>query len=83
MAVNEQGLDPDKDYTQTDNEFWDCSDGAHPAWWRGEKFGCEAMTRLMTEWLDKPLEELKRGCHQAGIQALKERVLELRAKHGF
>lgn len=84
MVADEMGFDPDENYTAVDNPFWDATDGAHPAWWRGEEYGCKAMIRLFNEWLDKPLEELKDGgTHYADVQALKERILELRAKHKF
>ncbi len=82
MVADAQGFDPDKNYVQIDNEFWDGTDGAHQAWWRGEKFGCQQTIRVVTEWLDKPLEDI-RGCSQADVQVLKERIMELRAKHGF
>lgn len=35
MAADKYGFDPDKTTTTPDNEFWDATDAAHPAWWRG------------------------------------------------
>jgi len=81
MVADEQGFDRDLDRTVVDNPFWDCTDGAHPAWWRGETYGVQGMIRLVNEWLDKPLDDdLMAGSHQANLQALKERILELRTK---
>lgn len=84
MTANEQGLDPDEDYTQRDNPFWDCTDGAHPAWWRGEEYGCKAIVRIVNKWLDTDtLDEMMAGTSQPEIQALKERIHDLRTKAGI
>jgi hypothetical protein len=80
MTADAQGFDPELDYTAVDNPFWDCTDGAHPAWWRGEEWGVKSMVRLVHEWLDKPLSELESGTHYEDVQALKERILDLRRK---
>jgi hypothetical protein len=37
-TADQQGLDKDQDYVAVDNPFWDCTDAAHPAWWRGEQY---------------------------------------------
>jgi len=52
---DQHGFDPDQDYTAVDNPFWDCTDAAHPAWWRGEEYSIKMMIVLVNEWLDKPL----------------------------
>jgi hypothetical protein len=44
---DEYGLDASKDYTRVDNEFWDGTDGAHPAWWRGEEYGSMATANAL------------------------------------
>jgi hypothetical protein len=80
MTENEHGFDPDLNYTAEDNPFWDCTDGAHPAWWRGEEYGAAGMIRLVNRWLDAPLEQLDIGTHRSEIQALKERIRDLRTK---
>mgnify|MGYP001572093977 CR=1 FL=1 len=35
-----------------DNPFWDCTDGAHPAWWRGETRGFYAALEKINQFLD-------------------------------
>lgn len=83
MVADAQGFDPDDNYTAEDNPFWDCTDAAHPAWWRGEEYSAKAMVRLINRWLDKSSEEMMIGTNYAEIQALKERIHDLRTKHGF
>lgn len=83
MVVNEQGLDSEQDYTAVDNPFWDCTEGAHPAWWRGEEYGVRGMVKMVNKWLDESPEEMMRGASHNEIQALKQRICDLRAKHGF
>ena len=83
MVENEQGFDPDLDYTAKDNPFWDCTDGAHPAWWRGQEYGCKATVRIVNKWLDQTLDDMMKGASQPEIQALKERIHDLRTKAGI
>ncbi len=83
MVEDAQGFDPDLDYTTRDNPFWDCTDGAHPAWWRGQEYGCKAIVRIVNEWLDETLDEMMVGVSQPAIQALKERIHDLRTKAGI
>ena len=83
MVENEQGYDPDLSYTAEDNEFWDCTDGAHPAWWRGEKYGVESMIRKVDQWLDGTLDEMMIGFSHPKVEALKERIHDLRTKAGI
>ena len=42
---DEQGFDPDENYTVEDNPFWDGTEGAHPAWWRGQQHTVEMMDK--------------------------------------
>lgn len=35
-----------------DNPEWDCTDGAHPAWWRGERYSYLKFCERVTEFLD-------------------------------
>ncbi len=30
-----------------DNSCYDCTDGAHPAWWRGERWGSEQVAKAL------------------------------------
>jgi hypothetical protein len=83
MTENEHGYDPELDYTATDNPFWDCTDGAHPAWWRGEEYGAKSMIRLINRWLDQTLDEMMAGTNHTEVQALKERILQLRTLAGI
>ena len=83
MLENEQGLDSDLDHTAKDNPFWDCTDGAHPAWWRGQEYGGKAVVRIVNKWLDQTLDEMIIGGYQLEIQALRERIHDLRTKAGI
>ncbi len=78
VVKNENGFDPELDYTAVDNPIWDCTDAAHPAWWRGNKQGVEGMVKRVNEWLDKPLDEMMKGTSHPLIQTLKERIYQLR-----
>ena len=81
MSVDEQGFDPDQDYTKVDNPFWDCTDGAHPAWWRGEEYSIKMMIKKVNEWLDEPIDKLTAGSYgYPDLQGLKERIIDLRRK---
>jgi hypothetical protein len=80
MTENEQGHDSELDYIAVDNPFWDCTPGAHPAWWRGEEYGAKSMIRLVNKWLDAPLKDLDKGTGYPEVQALKERIRDLRTK---
>jgi len=78
VAADEYGFDPDKSYTQEDNPFWDCTDGAHPAWWRGEKFGANELGRALKEWLDTPVDEVIKGSMNEPFHTLRQRIVDLR-----
>ena len=56
MARDEYGYDPDETYVAEDNPFYDATDGAHPAWWRGQKYTIEVMD--MTFRTFRSLDEL-------------------------
>lgn len=84
MVADEYGFDPDETKTIPDNPFWDCTDAAHPAWWRGCDYGVEAMVRRVNEWLDAPLEDLSKGAMgDQEVHALRQRILDLRTQHKF
>lgn len=53
---NEYGYDPDESYTVEDNPFWDGTDAAHPAWWRGSDYGYFMAMKLFKKKLDDILE---------------------------
>ena len=52
MAEDRYGFDPDKNYLHADNPFWDGTDAAHPAYWRGEKRGVEGACERIRDILD-------------------------------
>jgi hypothetical protein len=35
-----------------DNEAWDATDSAHPAWWRGQEHGVASTCRILEAALD-------------------------------
>lgn len=52
MAEDEYGFDPDRNYTVVDNPFWDGTDAAHPAWWRGQERGVDGTCEQIRKILD-------------------------------
>ena len=78
MTADEYGFDPDDTYTQEDNKFWDCTDAAHPAWWRGEQYGALEGARALKRWLDDPIDEVVKGMMSEPFQTLRRRIVELR-----
>jgi len=77
----ERGCDLNENYTQVDNPFWDGTDGAHPAWWRGNDRGVQIMVNIINGWLDKPLDKMISGTYQKPIQDLRERIYQLRKQN--
>lgn len=79
-----QGFDPDETYTQPDNPFWDCTDAAHPAWWRGNDSGCDMTIKMVNGWLNIPLEELKKEIEKSYMHPdftkVREMIYELRSR---
>lgn len=47
MAKDKYGFDSDETYTQEDNPFWDATDAAHRAWWRGQEYTERQMTKQL------------------------------------
>jgi hypothetical protein len=45
VAEDKQGYDADLDYTAVDNLFWDGTDAAHPAFWRGQEAAIKGLIR--------------------------------------
>jgi hypothetical protein len=60
-----------KTVTLPDNPHWDCTDGAHPAWWRGCDYGVESVIRTIR----KAVAERRAGNY--GSAALTELVREI------
>ncbi len=76
-----------------DDPGMDCTDGAHPAWWRGEEYGANAIIREVGEILDgaydasgvasEPWEGLRRrllalvDAHSRGIREGLERAAKI------
>lgn len=42
----------DKPVEDCDNPEWDCTDFAHPAWWRGHDYTMDIVIKKITEILD-------------------------------
>ena len=51
---NQYGYDEDLTRLQEDNPFWDCTDAAHPAWWRGHDYITEGYNRELSKILEIP-----------------------------
>lgn len=75
MAKNEQGLDPDENYTQEDNSFWDGTDAAHPAWWRGTDYAHQMCANWITRILDG--EDNGKGTMREPFETIRCRILKL------
>jgi len=61
-----------------DDPSLDATDGAHPAWWRGNDAGVAGAVRIINEALDGPLPLA--GCvGGADLEAVRQRVAALRA----
>lgn len=44
MSKDEYGYDPNETTYLADNPFWDSTDSAHPAWWRGEEYASKMIS---------------------------------------
>ena len=64
---DEYGFDPDETYTQEDNLFWDGTNFAHPAWWRGQDDGIKGAARRI-------LKEIYNKDHRCADEAVREVV---------
>ncbi len=51
---DEYGFDRSEDYVTTDNPFWDTTDAAHPAWWRGNDYATEQICVQLETLLNIP-----------------------------
>lgn len=78
MTADEYGYDPDKDCIIKDNEFFDGTDAAHPAWWRGEEHCYKVMVDLISKWFECPMEDFESGVHQPDLQSIRMKIKELR-----
>jgi hypothetical protein len=62
---------------EADNPDWDSTDAAHPAWWRGNDAGVEAVVKIVSGILDGD----KPGTHGSKtLTALVHRIARLRAE---
>lgn len=59
--IDDQGFDPNMTTTVPDNEFWDGTDGAHPAWWRGQEWGSINVVKVLTKIIET-------GEHRGGLR---------------
>lgn len=60
---------------QADDPEWDCTDAAHPAWWRGQEYGAHSVVRAMNECLGRPHNP---GVMSEPLESFKRRILALR-----
>lgn len=68
---------PIDDYYQLDNPFWDGTPGAHPAWWRGNDQGVEAVCNIVLDILNKKVTESVGTYGYAKLNEIRVRLLEL------
>jgi len=78
MARDEYGYDPDESYTAEDNPFYDATDGAHPAWWRGSDYSIDRVVETLHNLLDGKQGPFTTPC--AELNRLSERILKLMEK---
>ena len=62
-----------------DNPDWDATDAAHPAWWRGEKYGIFEMAALIPEWIRG---EKLDGAHYPEVEAARAAITAQRLEIG-
>ncbi len=62
-----------------DDPGMDCTDGAHPAWWRGEEYGANAIIREVGEILDGAYDAS--GVASEPWEGLRRRLLALVDAH--
>lgn len=77
MARDEHGFDPDETVTIADNPFWDATDVAHPAWWRGDDHGCAVTVERLNAILDGK-DDGHGGFGYEPLERLRRRLLALR-----
>ena len=59
-----------------DNPLWDCTDAAHPAWWRGEKYSAYKAAELIAKILSG--EDKCRGKMNEPLETMRRSVLDLK-----
>lgn len=62
---------------ERDDPQWDATDGAHPAWWRGEDYGVTEACRMILEVINGKPAGPGRSSHEL-FQTTRERVAALR-----
>ena len=72
---DEYGFDPDKNLIIEDNPFWDGTDAAHPAYWRGQDDASAIWAVKLTEWLDG--KDDMSGAHHEPWQTIRSRIYAL------
>lgn len=73
-----------------DNPEWDCTDCAHPAWWRGHEHTAKSMCQIINEILDgeddgrgvanEPWESTRRRIRDMAVMAVKLAAAEQRVR---
>ena len=59
----------------SDNPFWDCTDAAHPAWWRGQEYGVKQAIKIFDDWLNnKKLD----GYFTSDMEELKKKFIKFK-----
>lgn len=59
-----------------DNPQWDCTDAAHPAWWRGEKWGVYKAAELIADILSG--KDTGKGVMNEPLETMRRSVFELK-----
>lgn len=67
---DELGFDDSLTYTAPDNPFWDGTDGAHPAFWRGQEAAIKGLIRGLLK--DIEAQEVVGTVSNPEIQFLRE-----------
>lgn len=76
IAEVQRACDKARSAQAYDNPELDGTDGAHPAWWRGDEHGTEMVMREVNKWLDGA--PVKGSYGSQRLNEMRERVSDLR-----
>lgn len=82
---DEYGFSDDETITTEDNPFWDGTDAAHPAWWRGCDRGSVSIIELVYKFLTIPIEnyDLSGQYNNRQLNFIKNEIHKIRKTIGF
>ena len=60
-----------------DNEEWDCTDFAHPAWWRGNDHGFASCVQRVNQILDGKDTDTKGVSNMPQLDKLRKRLIKI------